>query len=151
MLLSAVIKLVFGTQVCLTSSVGIGELCVLASVDWEGVTLSAKKVTKWIDSFPIAANISEVLELIYPAENPQRTTWEEQCKCCRCSLYLKADEGRIHLQTPTRISLDYSIMMLMKFSDLSQSDRSNLVMWQVKDPCPRHGWDGGLTREKCLS
>ena len=35
MLLSAVIKLVFGTQVCLTSSVGIGELCVLASVDWD--------------------------------------------------------------------------------------------------------------------
>ena len=32
-----------------------------------------------------------------------------------------------------------SIMMLMKFSDLSQSDRSNWVMWQVKDPCPRPG------------
>ena len=29
----------------------------------------------------------------------------------------------------------------MKFSDLSQSDRSNWVMWQVKDPCPRPGWD----------
>ena len=42
----------------------------------------------------------------------------------------------------------YSIMMLMEFSDLSQSDRSNLVMWQVKDPCPRPGWDGCLTREK---
>ena len=39
-------------------------------------------------------------------------------------------------------------MMLMKFSDLSQSDRSNWVMWQVKDPCPRPGWDGCLTREK---
>ena len=38
--------------------------------------------------------------------------------------------------------------MLMKFSDLSQSDRSNWVMWQVKDPCPRPGWDGCLTREK---
>ena len=37
--------------------------------------------------------------------------------------------------------------MLMKFSDLSQSDRSNWVMWQVKDPCPRPGWDGCLTRE----
>ena len=24
-------------------------------------------------------------------------------------------------------------MMLMKFADLSQSDRSNWVMWQVKD------------------
>ena len=42
----------------------------------------------------------------------------------------------------------YSIMMLVKFSDLSQSDRSNWVMWQVKDPCPRPGWDGCLTREK---
>ena len=27
----------------------------------------------------------------------------------------------------------YSIMMLMKFSDLSQSDCSNWVMWQVGD------------------
>ena len=36
----------------------------------------------------------------------------------------------------------------MKFSDLSQSDRSNWVMWQVMDPCPRPGWDGCLTREK---
>ena len=33
----------------------------------------------------------------------------------------------------------YSIMMLMKFSDLSQSDRSNWVMWQVKDPLPDLG------------
>ena len=41
-----------------------------------------------------------------------------------------------------------SIMMLMKFSYLSQSDRSNWVMWQVKDPCPRPGRDGCLTREK---
>ena len=39
-------------------------------------------------------------------------------------------------------------MMLVKFADLSQSDRSNWVMWQVKDPCPRPGWDGCLTREK---
>ena len=39
-------------------------------------------------------------------------------------------------------------MMLMKFSDLSQWDRSNWVNWQVKDPCPRPGWDGCLTREK---
>ena len=45
----------------------------------------------------------------------------------------------------------YSIMMLMKFADRSQSDRSNLVMWQVKDPCPRPGWDGCLTWEKMLS
>ena len=37
--------------------------------------------------------------------------------------------------------------MLMKFSDLSQSDRSNWVMWQVKDPRPQPGWDGCLTRE----
>ena len=29
-----------------------------------------------------------------------------------------------------------------------QSDRSNCVMWQVKDPCPRPGWDGCLAREK---
>ena len=41
----------------------------------------------------------------------------------------------------------YSIMMLMKFSDLSQSDRLNWVMWQVKDPCPRPRWDGCVTRE----
>ena len=45
----------------------------------------------------------------------------------------------------------YVIMMLMKFSDLSQWDRSNWVMWQVKDPCPRPGWDGCLTREKWIS
>ena len=42
----------------------------------------------------------------------------------------------------------HSIIMLMKYSDLSQSDRSNWVMWQVKDPCPRPGWDECLTREK---
>ena len=36
----------------------------------------------------------------------------------------------------------------MKFSDLSQSDHSNWVMWQVKDPCPQPEWDGCLTREK---
>ena len=46
------------------------------------------------------------------------------------------------------LSIWYSIMMLVKFADLSQSDRSNWVMWQVKDPCPRPGWDGCLTREK---
>ena len=34
-------------------------------------------------------------------------------------------------------SVRYAIIMLMKFADLSQSDRSNWVMWQVKDPCPR--------------
>ena len=39
-------------------------------------------------------------------------------------------------------------MMLMKFADLSQSDRSNWVMCQVKDPCPRPGWDGCLNQEK---
>ena len=47
--------------------------------------------------------------------------------------------------------ITYSIIMLMKFSDLSQSDHSNWVMWQVNDPCPRPGWDGCLTREKWLS
>ena len=40
--------------------------------------------------------------------------------------------------------ITYSIMMLMNFSDLSQSDHSIWVMWHVKDPCP-------LTREKWLS
>ena len=30
-----------------------------------------------------------------------------------------------------------SIKMLLKFAELCQSDRSNWVMWQVKDPCPR--------------
>ena len=44
----------------------------------------------------------------------------------------------------------YSIMMLMKFADLSQSDRSNWVMCQVKDPCPGAGWDGCLTRGKAF-
>ena len=65
-----------------------------------------------------------------------------------------------HLEVPgyaqvlRRLSSDpgavviYSIMMLMKFSDLSQSDHSNWVMWQVKDPCPGPGWDKYLTREK---
>ena len=38
-------------------------------------------------------------------------------------------------------------MMLMKFAYLSQLDRSNWVMWQVKDSCPRPGWDGCVTRE----
>ena len=45
----------------------------------------------------------------------------------------------------------YSIMMLMKFSYLSKSDRPNWVMWQVKDPCPRPGCDRCLTGEKWLS
>ena len=36
----------------------------------------------------------------------------------------------------------------MKFSDLSQSDRSSWVEWQVKVLCPRPGWDGCLTREE---
>ena len=40
------------------------------------------------------------------------------------------------------------IMMLMKFAYLGRSDRSNWIMWQVKDPCTRPGWDGCLTREK---
>ena len=38
--------------------------------------------------------------------------------------------------------------MLIKFADLGQSDHSNRVMWQVKDPCARPGCDGRLTREK---
>ena len=41
-----------------------------------------------------------------------------------------------------------SIMMLVRFGDLSQSDCSKWVMWQVKDPQPRPGWDGCLTWEK---
>ena len=32
-------------------------------------------------------------------------------------------------------------MMLKKLSDLSQSDRPDWVMWQVKDPCPRTVWE----------
>ena len=54
-------------------------------------------------------------------------------------------------ETHTSVVAKISIMMLMKFSDLSQSDRINWVMWQVKDPCPRPGSDGCLTREKWLS
>ena len=38
-------------------------------------------------------------------------------------------------------------MVLMKFSDIYQSDRSKLVMSQFKDPRPRPGWDWCLTRE----
>ena len=44
--------------------------------------------------------------------------------------------------------MTYSIMMLVRFGDLSQSDCSKWVMWQVKDPQPRPGWDGCLTWEK---
>ena len=47
----------------------------------------------------------------------------------------------------TYVVLD-SIMTLMTFSDLNQSDCSNWVMWQVGDACPRPGWDGCLTWEK---
>ena len=43
---------------------------------------------------------------------------------------------------------DYSIMVLMKFAYLSQSDRSNWVMSVVKDPCTQPGWDGYLSLEK---
>ena len=53
-----------------------------------------------------------------------------------------------HWGRMTHICVGNSIMMLVKFADLSQLDRSNWVMWQVKDPCPRPGWDGCLTREK---
>ena len=30
---------------------------------------------------------------------------------------------------------------------MMKSDRSNRVMWQIKDPCPPSGWDGCLTWE----
>ena len=46
------------------------------------------------------------------------------------------------------VSITYSIMMLVRFGDLSQSDCSKWVMWQVKDPQPRPGWDGCLIWEK---
>ena len=46
------------------------------------------------------------------------------------------------------MQINDSIMIFMKFADLSQSDQSNWVMWQVKDPYPRRGYDGCLTREK---
>ena len=58
-------------------------------------------------------------------------------------------ETRQHNETCAGVLIKwYSIMMLMKFADLSQSNRSNWVMWQVTDPCSRAGWDGCLTREK---
>ena len=44
--------------------------------------------------------------------------------------------------------VNHSIMMLVRFGDLSQSDCSKWVMWQVKDPQPRPGWDWCLTWEK---
>ena len=40
----------------------------------------------------------------------------------------------------------HSIITFMKYPDLSQSDRSNCVMWQVKDACSQPGWDWCLTR-----
>ena len=61
--------------------------------------------------------------------------------CIRCM-------PKLYLHYFFRNWVSNSIMMLMKFLDLSQSDRSNWVMWQVKDPCPRPGWDGCLTREE---
>ena len=45
------------------------------------------------------------------------------------------------------VGVTNSIMMLMKFFNLSQSDRSNWVMWQVGDAFPRPGWDRCLTWE----
>ena len=48
----------------------------------------------------------------------------------------------------TECTVGNSIMMLVRFGDLSQSDCSKWVMWQVKDPQPRPGWDGCLTWEK---
>ena len=41
-------------------------------------------------------------------------------------------------------------MILMKFADLSQSDSPNWVMWEVKDPCPRPGWDGKIVSIKSV-
>ena len=41
--------------------------------------------------------------------------------------------------------LSNTIMMLMKFADLSQPDRSHWIMWQVKDPSTLGGtgvWRG---------
>ena len=59
---------------------------------------------------------------------------------------MSSQVAELHRKDPLHKShnaqVQYSIMMLMKFADLSQSDRSNWVMWQVKDPCPRPGWDG---------
>ena len=50
------------------------------------------------------------------------------------------------------IKLDYDMhtydIMMIKFVDVSQSDRSNWVMWQVKYSGPRPGWDGCLAPEK---
>ena len=35
----------------------------------------------------------------------------------------------------------YSVMILVKFADLSQSEYSNWVMQLAKDPCLQLGWD----------
>ena len=43
--------------------------------------------------------------------------------------------------------IPYFITMLIKFADISQSDCSNCIMQQVKDPCARPGWAGCLTWE----
>ena len=47
------------------------------------------------------------------------------------------------VQTPgTAVWVSYSIMLLMTFSDLSQSDRSSWVMWQVPDLGETGVWPG---------
>ena len=55
------------------------------------------------------------------------------------------------IERPDNLNL-YYIMTLMKFADLSQSDRSNWVIWQVKDPCPWQGmdvWPGKKSYKNC--
>ena len=54
-----------------------------------------------------------------------------------------------HLDHPTRFKED-SIVMLMKFSDLSKSDRSNWVMWQVKDLGGTVVWPGKMAFIKSI-
>ena len=45
-------------------------------------------------------------------------------------VFIQSDLINISLK---KVKVFNSIMMLVKFADLSQSDRSNWVMWQVKD------------------
>ena len=86
-----------------------------------------------------AYNSTPSYRLIY------RPSWKPSC-CIDDGLRVTAVLSNI--STRHNVAMVYSIMMLVKFSDLSQSNRSNWVMWQVKDPCPRPGWNGCLTREK---
>ena len=64
----------------------------------------------------------------------------QMCPICLARYSLS---GHRKILGPSWSALDIdSIMMLMKFADLSQSDRSNWIMWQVKDLIGASVWPG---------